>query len=561
MFERLLITEMMLGSGRSSSSNAQRVELSSLTVFVGPNNSGKSMALNEIYRWTQFQRSPHRLIVKEIKLTPLTQEEAEYTISVYARKPGPEESNVPRGNLLFLKRGGQDSNTREGFLNILTNPDRQLLQFGTLYLNNVTLNLGIENRAQITQPKPFGDLRNPDPLNTLQNLFLDDFLKKRVQNILLRAFKKYFVIDPSSGQFRISFADQPPENPDDEKGLHATALDYYKKAQSIETLSGGVKAYTGIIVEVFAGNTRVVLIDEPEAFLHPPLAQELGSEIASLADEKKKSVFVATHSAHFVMGCLQSAASVDIVRLTYQNGVATSRVLKNADLMKMMRDPLLRSTGVINALFYEFVVVTESDSDRAFYQEINQRLVKEGAVRGIPNCLFLNAQNKQTTRRIVKPLRELGIPTISIVDIDILKEGGKIWSNYLESGFIPAIDRQTFATTREALHSYCKKNGLELKSSGGIEAFDQFEKESARNLLNRLAEYGLFVVQNGELESWLKDLNVTSHKSDWLVDMFEKLGEDYSTSHYVKPGINDVWAFITAIRGWFSDTERRGMPE
>jgi hypothetical protein len=36
-----------------------------------------------------------------------------------------------------------------------------------------------------------------------------------------------------------------------------------------------------------------------------------------------------------------------------------------------MRNPLLRSTGVLSGLFYEFVIVTEADADRAFYQEIN----------------------------------------------------------------------------------------------------------------------------------------------------------------------------------------------
>src|SRR5207248_10030214 len=113
-------------------------------------------------------------------------------------------------------------------------------------------------------------------------------------------------------------------------------------------------------------------------------------------------------------------APVNIIRLTYRGGVATARVLRNDDLLKLMRNPLLRSTGVLNGLFYEFVVVTESDSDRAFYQEINERLLRFNPELGIPNCLFLNAQNKQTVRSIIRPLRELGIPAAGIVDIDVL---------------------------------------------------------------------------------------------------------------------------------------------
>ena len=67
---------------------------------------------------------------------------------------------------------------------------------------------------------------------------------------------------------------------------------------------------------------------------------------------------------------------------------------------------------------------------------------------GIPNCLFINAQNKQTVQTIIKPLRELGIPTAGIVDIDVLKDGGAEWSNFLKSGFVPKIECQPLGTLR-----------------------------------------------------------------------------------------------------------------
>ena len=71
-----------------------------------------------------------------------------------------------------------------------------------------------------------------------------------------------------------------------------------------------------------------------------------------------------------------SLAPINVVRLTYHNEEATSRVLPSEQLLKLMRNPLLRSTGVLQGLFYEYVIVTEADSDRVFYQEINDRLLK-----------------------------------------------------------------------------------------------------------------------------------------------------------------------------------------
>ena len=91
-----------------------------------------------------------------------------------------------------------------------------------------------------------------------------------------------------------------------------------------------------------------------------------------------------------------------------------------------MRNTLLRSAKILDGLFYDYVIVTEADADRAFYQEINERLLRFMPDLGIPNCLFVNWQGKQTEKTIIRPLRELGIPTVGIVDIDLIKDGGKV---------------------------------------------------------------------------------------------------------------------------------------
>src|ERR1017187_8124922 len=116
------------------------------------------------------------------------------------------------------------------------------------------------------------------------------------------------------------------------------------------------------------------------------------------------------------MGAIQSGAKINIVRLTYDHNVGTARLLPSADLMRMMRDPLLRSANVLSGLFYSSVVVCEADADRAFYHEVNERLLASDDSRGIPHALFLNANGKDTIPRIVGPMRALGIPCAEITD-------------------------------------------------------------------------------------------------------------------------------------------------
>ncbi len=216
----------------------------------------------------------------------------------------------------------------------------------------------------------------------------------------------------------------------------------------------------------------------------------------------------------------------------------------------------------MNGLFYEYVIVTEADSDRAFYQEINERLLTYKPNEGIPNCLILNAQNKQTIHEIIRPLRELGIPCAAIVDIDIIKDGGNTWSNLLSSSFMPPVTIMSTATLRALIKKKFDDKGINFKKEGGIEILDKPDKESCINLFDQLNEYGIFPVRNGELESWLHYLgNISLHGSLWLIEMFEKLGDNPSSANYVKPSEGDVWEFIFNIKKWFFNPERKGIPK
>jgi hypothetical protein len=224
----------------------------------------------------------------------------------------------------------------------------------------------------------------------------------------------------------------------------------------------------------------------------------------------------------------------------------------------LMRNPLLRSTGVINALFYEYAVVVEADTDRAFYDEINSRLLLSKDARAIPHCLFLNARNKQTLWEIVRPLRDLGIPVATIVDIDVYKEGGTVWSNFLQGGNVPEITRKGLSDARALIKKAFEATNTEPKRDGGVDVLSQGDKEAANNLFDQLDEYGLFAVRRGELESWLPSLGVIGKAPKWLIDVFDKMGDDPNAEGYLNPSTGDVWDFIGKISHWLQNPTRKG---
>jgi hypothetical protein len=317
----------------------------------------------------------------------------------------------------------------------------------------------------------------------------------------------------------------------------------------------------GIITELIAGDPKVLLIDEPEAFLHPSLASKLGSEVSRIAVGSGKRVFVSTHSPMFVMGCIQSGAPVTIIRLTYREKVATARVLPSDEILALVRHPLLRSMNALSGLFYECVVVTEGDSDRAFYQEVNERLLQFKPEWGVQNCLFLNAQNKQTIHTLMRPLRKLGIPAAAIVDIDVVKEGGSVWTNLHDAACVPAPSHSPLSQMRGALKASLEATGRNMKREGGLDLLGRADQEAGQNLFDQLAAYSIFAIAGGELEAWLEPLGAEGQKSSWLIDVFEKMGSDPVAPGYLKPSDVDVWRFLSFVRQWLVDPRRKGIPD
>lgn len=555
-----MIEAIKLKFGSAPGQAPVQLDVAPVTVFVGPNNAGKSKVLREInHRCTSGITHPSDVILDEVTYSELLEADIPQITRRLTLSPHKNE-NVNPGQIIIGRHHLRQHVNEGGFDRALRNPNTQTQNFCRWFLAFHTLMLDGESRITSVNEQQATDLQE-EPQNFLGILFSDDDKRTEVRRITHEAFGDYFVVDPTNlGKLRIRYSRTAPIDHRLERGTHQEAVDFHGEALSIDEAGDGVKAFTGIITQIIAGDPSVILIDEPEAFLHPALSFKLGKEVAVSAHSLNKRLFVSTHSANFVMGCIQSGVPTNIVRLTYQHGVPTARTLPKDRLLKLMRNPLLRSTGVLEGLFYESVIVTESDSDRAFYQEINERLLRADLGRGIPNCLFLNAQNKQTIHHIVKPLRELGIPAVGIVDVDILKDGGKSWIDFLKGGFIPEVSHNGLGQIRAAIDQKCGASGKDMKHDGGVEILDEADKEAAKNLFQQLGEYGLFVVHRGELESWLEELGANGHGPSWLIDIFEKMGEDSDDADYVKPEEGDVWAFIEEIGHWLKSPDRKGIP-
>lgn len=468
----------------------------------------------------------------------------------------------------------------------------ELLGTGALQMNGYlhhfadhTVLLDGKHRLALVDPSETHSLHE-QPRTTMMRLLHSGQDLDALRKYVFQAFQRHLAID-ATALIRSRFVLAAEHPGSRERNLAAAeALKYFREAEDLSELSDGVKSYVGLHATLLSRDYKVILIDEPEAFLHPPLARLLGYNLTNLATERNATIVAATHSPFFLMGCLEAQRSTTVVRLGYRNGIATARSLPAKELQKIMNDPLLRSTRVLSALFHQCAVVCEGASDQAFYDEINERLriasgnqVNESSGTYARDCLFINSQGKHTVSRLMGTLRRMGIPSAGIVDLDILKDNAVAVDLLRDAGAgdgtchaIGQLRGDVFAAFREEAKNRSLAEDVEqqpdekrvnalagkLIQNGGVDNLsDERSQRDFAHFVRTLADYGIFALERGELEGWLPQLGqAKTEKKHWLAAIFKEMGSSDDPETYLRPSAGDVWDFMRGIANWIEAQQK-----
>uniref|UniRef100_UPI00344E8B56 ATP-dependent nuclease n=1 Tax=Carnobacterium sp. TaxID=48221 RepID=UPI00344E8B56 len=564
---------------QSLTDTALTFDVQPINIFVGSNNSGKFLFLQELYLYLNHGRiAENRFkIIDQIQVQPYNDEESNSFLkkNTYLDTSDFDTSNYISFNPEFkhIQRVSEDK-VKEALKNPEDLSQDELNNYRFEFIEGPqTLLINGQNRLNSFDSMPWSVSRTPGNSRDYKEHIIDLLREnpennERFKSIIQDAFNKYIGVmyDGGYAQFVLSDIPIPLEY---DMSLSVEATQFYNNCDKGINVSDGIKAYTGIVSKIISAEASNILIDEPEAFLHPHLARKLGKVIANLSVDEKKEIYISTHSADFIMGCIESNTPINIIRVGYDNRIATANLIDSSTLTELMRNPLFRSVNVIDGLFYKNVIVTEADSDRAFYQEINTRLKDYKPEWHIDDCLFLNAQNKQTVGPIVKLLRSVGVPAVSLIDFDLIKDGGSVFFKYLSSVNIPESLLHSIADKKTRIKDGFPKpeNGKypsnsEIKTKG-IHYLEENSPQdlylTAISMINDINQYGLFPVPYGELESWLPEIEADTHGNGWLIKKFESMGNNPQLSSYVKPYDGDVWLFMKNIKSWLDDVDRKGM--
>ncbi|MGY4646530.1 AAA family ATPase [Mycobacterium sp. URHB0021] len=281
---------------------------------------------------------------------------------------------------------------------------------------------------RISNCDPMGRLDDPDatPQHPSQILYGDLAKREKVQRFAERMFDIVLHFDAVSTNVGFRVGDPAVEPP----RVNVVDKHYTRAVQKLPRLADqgdGIKSALGVIIPLITNEYPLTLIDEPEAFLHPPQAKLIGSEMGSLAKANRAQIIVATHDKNVLQGLVESDAPLSIIHLNRVENTTTAKHLAAEDITQLWRDATLRYGDALNGLFHRAVVVTENDRDSRFYAAAIDS-AQEAATPRPPahNLMFLGSNGKQNIAPIADRLIKLGVRTVGCPDLDILNNEARI---------------------------------------------------------------------------------------------------------------------------------------
>lgn len=518
------------------------IQQNDIVIFVGPNNTGKSQSLKDIYALAS-EKQPTTVVTDiTIKKSPTNIKDLLDSIAPKEFQGSSTLYNV-LGHAFYYNKDTDDLFLSEPYFNV--------------FLNLFVANLDTAARLTICNP-PDSITRKSPKYHPIHYAAFDSKYRKWLSN----NFKKAFGIEISPNILNgstIPLCMGPTVilngEYDDEQSRQedfASKLETYKQ---IQNQGDGIKSFTGILLYLMLDYFCTFLIDEPESFLHPPQARIMGQIIGHTLSNQQQC-FISTHSEEIIKGLLEvTPERIKIIRITRKEDTNYFSILNNDKVKDIWGDPLLKYSNIMSSLFHKSVVLCESDSDCKMYSVIESHLKQ--SYGKYSETLFIHCGGKHRMAKIASALRALNIDVKLIADIDVLNDNqvfkgiveafGIEWpsvqSNYnkivanlhspkekinrnearttinriIDNSHTQDLSSQEIKEIRNAIKTISKWDSIK---SGGIISIPAGDATSAFNNLNNiLQENGIYIVPVGELECFIKSIG--SHGPEWTNRVLE----------------------------------------
>ena len=400
---------------------------------------------------------------------------------------------------------------------------RQILQFlGPMYVDYA----GTEDRLLLSIGEPARGVRD-DSYNTLSAALDVDETCSTISETVKRLFHKDIALDNTTS--RQSVVPVVSEDFSGYRNSHNSSvkLTYMQNATQLRNEGDGFRSYVTILLTVMGASKPILLLDEPEAFLHPTYAMELGKQLGTMLAESNalQNAFISTHSSYFLQGILDSAASdLSLIRLKRNGGKSTFNIL-DKDKIETLKNRSDYSPQYIDALFSKKAILVEAPRDAIIYSAICDKFSE------IENPIFVSTNGKDAFKGVKEFYTASGLPCRCICDFDIINDHDK-FKNLMKAFSVDLEVRQRALNAADELKKNYRDLAMQKTSNKKDIASlikERYKKDvfidipeslrqECRNSLHDLIRFGIYVLTTGELESLFEDSGIEySHDSDdWL---------------------------------------------
>jgi AAA15 family ATPase/GTPase len=492
-----------------------KLDTGSLVVIVGPNNSGKTTLLNEIeYKLEKPDSENYNLKKIDTNIT-----EVDFSVL--------EEHFLKDLNLKkvkdygFQKFVGFETTVNVPFSKEKTQIKGDIISAFVLFVDTIT-------RLNVIKPTSTISITKDSLTHPFHYLLRYENLEQQLSDYVREIFDFDIILHPYAGQKIYLLIGNKPD-------LNKTQTRYetvqkYDNMDELEDQGDGVKAYVGVLLTLIASNQKVILIDEPENFLHPPQANKLGKLIGSYSQTKDKQLFITTHSTNFLKGILESNhPNLQILRITKSHKINVLENMLCKDIWN--EDPILKSSNLLDGLFHDAVIICESDVDVKFYSLILDQIGKN-----TKDILFVASYGKEKMAKMQLVLNKLNVENKCIVDFDAIADKNFIQNlcsvHNIDFNSLKPIYEPIFQFLKDKDKEDIKRAGKQILSSGIQVQYD--------NLHTILCDNNIFLVENGELERFVK--TKTGKSGKWLSEVLK----DFDTL-MVKHELDEATSFMNEI--------------
>ncbi|MFK4789928.1 AAA family ATPase [Microbacterium sp. ZW T5_56] len=517
---------------------------SGVTAIVGPNNAGKSTLLREIHQtltssW-QDQLAARR-IVADVALSKSgsTADAICWAANNLTFSPPP----IGQG---FSRDGGSQFSPH-----IFSAWEREGDRQSASVLDLVALYGDARGRFGIAGSVQGRDESSSPPIHPLHRLQDSKELMDRLSAISQRVFGMPLTLDTLSTTVRLRVGTILSPTPLVNE-VSKAFRDEMAALRALDEQGDGMQSFIGQMLPLLTSSYKVVLLDEPEAFLHPPQARALGRELGRISGESGTQVILATHDRNLLVGLLESAAPVSVVRIMRDGTTNSIKQLDADHLTEVWGDPVLKYSGVLDGLFHDISVIAEAEGDCAFYQASIDHVMRDRLP--MVDVHMVPTSGKAAIAKACHALSSASVRVVATADIDMLADrqmleglvravGGE-WTDEMNrlwsSATSIAREQQEPITVGAALqavadamkdyssaplttarrkeidaHLRVSRSFWKEAKSYGIARFMGQAGMDVRKLLDLLDTQGVVIVRSGELESLAPDVAVAKGPG-WL---------------------------------------------